>query len=245
MQGFQIMLAETQWALIFSAAKRRNARWADLADVNAFKAEIEGALAIQQASPPAAPSPPSGRQVSPITARIANELISHESIVAEAYKDSKGIWTWGVGVTNASGHEVHPRYLDKPQDIRKCLEVYIWLLTQKYLPPVVRAFNRPLSEAELGAALSFHYNTGAIGKASWVKLVNAGETAKARVAFMLYNKPHEIIERREKERDLFFKGEWSGDGKVNVYPVRRPSYAPNWAKCQRVDVTAEIEGLLA
>ncbi|MGX7926445.1 hypothetical protein ACWPMX_07715 [Tsuneonella sp. HG094] len=38
------MLAETQWAQIFGAAKRRGARWSDLADVEAFKREVEAAL---------------------------------------------------------------------------------------------------------------------------------------------------------------------------------------------------------
>lgn len=38
------MLAETQWAAIFTAAKRRGARWPDNADVLAFKREIETAL---------------------------------------------------------------------------------------------------------------------------------------------------------------------------------------------------------
>ena len=75
-----------------------------------------------------------------LTARIAKELIEHEAIVREAYKDSKGIWTWSVGVTSASGHTVFPAYKDNPQTIRKCLEVYIWLLRKKYIPAVEAAF---------------------------------------------------------------------------------------------------------
>jgi hypothetical protein len=38
------MLGEPQWALIFGAARKRGATWDDLADVNAFKREIEVAL---------------------------------------------------------------------------------------------------------------------------------------------------------------------------------------------------------
>lgn len=38
------MLAEAQWAKIFGAAKRRGARWSDMADVDAFKREIETAI---------------------------------------------------------------------------------------------------------------------------------------------------------------------------------------------------------
>lgn len=41
------MLAESQWAQIFSAAKRRGARWPDVDDVLEFKREVEHALAYE------------------------------------------------------------------------------------------------------------------------------------------------------------------------------------------------------
>ena len=103
-----------------------------------------------------------------ITLRVALELLSHEAIVREAYKDSVGVWTWGVGVTDASGHKVQ-RYIDSPQTIERCLEIYVWLLRTRYAPAVRKAFEgHNLSEHEFAAALSFHYNTGAIGRATWV-----------------------------------------------------------------------------
>ena len=52
-----------------------------------------------------------------ITVKIAQEIVSHEAIVREAYKDSVGVWTWSVGITNASGHKVFPRYKDNPQSL--------------------------------------------------------------------------------------------------------------------------------
>lgn len=213
-----------------------------LAEVQLLDAAIDRALAnvtpqFEQATP--SPTPPN-----PITARIALELISHEAIVQEAYKDSVGVWTWAVGVTNASGHQVHPRYVDNPQDLRKCIEVTLWLMREKYLPTVLKAFTPPLTEAQLGAALSFHYNTGAIRKATWVKLFNEGDVAGAKLAIMNYRKPAEIISRREKERDLFFDGKWSNDGKAMVYPVRKPSYSPDWKGARRVDVSAIVRELL-
>ena len=180
-----------------------------------------------------------------ITERLALELIGHEAIVREAYKDSKGIWTWGIGVTNASGHSVD-RYKDNPQTIERCIEIYLWLVREKYLPDVVAAFGDfPLSEAQAAAALSFHYNTGAIKRASWVKSFLAGDVAKARRQFMEWRRPPEIIERREKERDLFFDGKWSGDGKATVYDVRKPSYAPNWSSARKVDVREALREALS
>ena len=138
-----------------------------------------------------------------ITPKIALEVIQHEGFVREAYKDSKGIWTWGFGVTSRSGHDVE-RYRGKPQSVERCVEIYLWLL-QKYLDDVAKAFHpKELTEDQAAAALSFHWNTGAIGKASWVRRWKAGDIAGARTAFMWYRKPKEIIGRRRKERDLFF-----------------------------------------
>lgn len=188
-------------------------------------------------------SPPQAQR-GRLTAKVALELISHEAIVQEAYKDSVGVWTWSVGITNASGHDVM-RYKDNPQSIEKCLEVYLWLLAEKYIPSVEKAFKgHALTEAQFAAALSFHYNTGRIGTADWVTLWKANSPS-ARAAIMNYSKPPEIIPRRKKEQALFFDGHWSQDGKVTVYPVRKPSYAPNWGGAKRVDVSAIIKGMLA
>lgn len=171
------------------------------------------------------------------TERIMLEIVEHEAIVCEAYKDSEGVLTWGVGVTNASGHHVE-RYKDNPVSIQRCLEVYEWLIRTKYLPAVLRAFDGyPLSEAELGGALSFHWNTGGIGRADWVKSVKAGKRDGARREFMNWSSPREIIGRRKAERSLFFDGVWTGDGLVTVYKrVRKPSYAPDWGSAVQVDI---------
>ena len=239
------MLAESQWALIFGAAKKRGARWSTLADVNAFKAEVEAALALA----PPAPAPvvvvpvPAEPVVShlSLTARVALEIIGHEAIVLEAYKDSEGVWTWGIGVTNASGHLVFPRYKDNPQTVEHVIEVYLWLLRARYIPDVIKAFGSfVLTEAQFAAALSFHYNTGAILKADWVKQVKAGDMEGARLAIMNYRRPATIIGRREKERDLFFDGKWSQTGHAIVYPVRKPSYTPDWGHAHTVDVSAAV-----
>lgn len=181
-----------------------------------------------------------------LTRRAAKELIAHEGIVREAYKDSVGVWTWSIGITNASGHQVHPRYLDNPQSLEKCLQIFIWLLKFKYVPDVEHAFTGyALTEAQFAAALSFHWNTGRIASAGWVTMWKEGRIKAARTNFLSYRKPADIIPRRQKEAALFFDGVWSGDGKSNVYPVRKPSYTPNWAGVQRVDVSDIIDGLLS
>lgn len=179
-----------------------------------------------------------------LTSRIALELVDHEAIVQEAYKDSVGVWTWGIGVTSRSGHSVE-RYKDNPQPIRRCIEIYLWLLQTRYLPDVLAEFaSVKLTEAQLAAALSFHYNTGAIRRASWVDLWLASRVDAAKTAIMEWDRPASIIERRQKERDLFFDGKWSQDGMATVFPVRKPSYTPHWGGAKKVDIRPDIEALL-
>lgn len=152
-----------------------------------------------------------------LTPRTFIELAEHEGIVTQAYKDSVGVWTWGIGVTDASGHKVG-RYKGNPQTLEHCIAVTEWLLRTKYLPDVLEAFKgMQLSEHQLAAALSFHYNTGAIKRATWVQDVLNGKPNKAKKSFMNWSKPPEIIKRRRAERDLFFDGRWTGDGLVLVY----------------------------
>lgn len=226
--------------LIFDAAKRCGADFNKPGNVKILDDAID---AYERARAPM-PAPEPCAPADPLTCKTAKELISHEAIVLEAYKDSVGVWTWGVGVTDASGHDVD-RYRDNPQTIERCLEVYVWLLRARYIPAVLRAFTRPLTEEQFAAALSFHYNTGGILKADWVKLWNAGKVDQARDAIMNWRQPPEIIPRREKERELFFEGEWSHDGKARLIPVRKPSYQPDYRRAVRVDVCTHLDRLLA
>ena len=161
-----------------------------------------------------------------LTPRIAAELIAHEGIVTEAYRDTGGVWTWSVGLTDRCGHRVG-RYRDNPQDLQHCLDIFLWALQRNYLPPVLDAFgsHAPL-EHELAAALSFHWNTGAIGRAEWIRLWREGERTRARDAMLNWVRPRSLLKRRQREQALFFDGRWTGDGHALVYEVAKPAYTP-------------------
>lgn len=179
-----------------------------------------------------------------LTVRAATEIVGHESIVQECYKDSKGIWTWGIGVTEASGYKIMG-FKDNPQTIEKCIEVYIDRLRKVYIPGVLKAFaGFPLTEAQFAAALSFNYNTGAIEHTDWVKLLRAGQRTAAR-KFLETHYLSGGVDRREAEAALFFDGTWGGNGMVTVWPVKKPSYSPNWAHPQRVDIRQAVGEALA
>jgi GH24 family phage-related lysozyme (muramidase) len=181
---------------------------------------------------------------SDITPRVALEIAAHEGMVRQAYRDSVGVLTWGVGVTNASGHRVD-RYIGKPQPMSRCLEVWIWLL-ERYADDVREAFRGiELNEAEFAAALSFHWNTGAIHRASWVPLFRAGHYIAARKKFLEWRKPPEILKRRRAEAALLFDGQWSGGGTINEYTRVTSRLTPDWSSIQKVNIEAEVAALLA
>lgn len=170
---------------------------------------------------------------------VAMEVLGHEAIIRQAYKDSVGKWTWSVGLTSATGHNVE-RYIDNPQPLQYCLDVYVWAL-RNYAKSVLEAFEGyQLTRTQFAAALSFHWNTGAIKKASWVQKVKAGDMVGAKAAFMLYDKPASIVARRTQERDLFFDGKWSNDGTAIEYTKLTANHTPVWSSAKRINVEVEM-----
>lgn len=177
-----------------------------------------------------------------LTARIAAEIAHHEGLVREAYRDSVGVLTWSVGLTDATGHKVG-RYVGKPATLERCLEVYAWAL-DAYADKVRGVFaGHELTEAQFGGALDFHWNTGRIHTATWPRLWKAGDVAGARRSYLSWRKPPEIIPRREKGAALFFDGAWSGDGTAPEFPVSRPGGTPVWGKGRPVDVLTPLRAI--
>lgn len=178
-----------------------------------------------------------------ITPRVAMEVACHEAVVRQAYKDSVGVWTWSVGITSASGHNVE-QYIDKPQSLTTCLNAFISVL-DRYADDVREVFSgHNLTEAEFAAALSFHWNTGAIKRASWVKHWKAGDRRTARKRFMDWKRPPEIIDRRKAEAALMFDGVWSNKGTMPEYTRLRANYSPDWSSRVERDVWDYIKALL-
>jgi GH24 family phage-related lysozyme (muramidase) len=182
-----------------------------------------------------------------LTPRVAIELCGAEGLALEWYLDTSGVGTWSMGVTDASGHDVD-RYKDHPSTIEKALEVAAWLIRARYAPAVLAAFQTvKLTEAQFAAALSFHYNTGAIGRAAWVKSVVTGYPATAKSLLRNNYTNGDVLKgRRAAEAALFFDGQWAHeDGIVPIYPVLKPSYRPDFAHPKRVDIRADMMKALA
>lgn len=161
-----------------------------------------------------------------LTPRAVAFVLSQEGVVLEAYKDSIGVWTWAGGIAATSGVDVMGLYKDKPQTLDRALRATVDMIRDRYLPGVNRAFaGHALSEAQLAAAISFQWNTGAITKATWVQSFMAGK-ASARAEVMNWAHPVSITSRRAREQKLFFDGVWPASLDVLLYDVAKPSYRP-------------------
>jgi lysozyme len=209
-----------------------------------YEADVRLINAALAKDDPVAPTVKPAVLAQRLSVKVVTELMHHEAIIQELYKDSVGVETWSAGLTAKSGINVR-QYKDNPAPMQVCINAVIERLKAVYVPDVLAAFaGKTLTDAEFAAALSFHYNTGAVRRADWVKHWVAGNVAAARASIMNWKSPPEIEERREKERDLFFDGVWSQDGKTTVFLVNKPSYSPRWSSAKCVDVSAEIQAAL-
>lgn len=167
----------------------------------------------------------------------AMELIGHEGIVLTRYKDSVGVWTIGVGHTRAAGPPDPETFLNEltlaqafglfENDVRK------------YVTDVNRALKVKVTQQQFDALVSFHFNTGAIGRATLVKKLNAGDVDGAAKGFMAWNQPPEVTGRRIKEQALFAVGKYSNGGMANVFPADARGVV-NFKKPKRVDLRSAL-----
>jgi len=152
--------------------------------------------------------------------RGINDLILSEGLVTKAYKDSVGVWTIGVGHTAAAGPPAPKAGMTITR--QEAID-----LLAKDLGKYEATVNKVLPDVPqhvFDGAVSFHFNTGSIAKATWPKLYKAGKLKEAKSSFLTWNKPPEIIKRRKREAALIFDGTYAtrpvaGEPQVSDQPV--------------------------
>lgn len=147
-------------------------------------------------------------------------LAMHEAIVLSPYRDSVGVWTWGIGHTAGAGDPDPAKMVkgvpsDEEATMRRVIAQF-QIDIARYEAQVSRAIKNSVEQHEFDAAVSFHYNTGAIGTATWVKTLNAGNKGLAANQIMNWTKPEEIIPRRQSEQRLFRDGAYP-TGDIAIY----------------------------
>lgn len=118
----------------------------------------------------------------------------------KAYKDTKGIWTIGVGHTGPNVYEglawtdqqVEDALRDDVKIAEDCINKYVTV---------------PLTQNQFDALVSFVFNVGTLAfrKSTLLKRLNAGDYEGAAKAFDMWHIPPEIIGRRDSEREQFQK----------------------------------------
>lgn len=170
-------------------------------------------------------------------------LERQEGVVLKAYRDVAGVWTIGAGLTAASG-VVKPKagMVITRADAESLLAE---ALRRNYEPAVEKAMaRRGPRQAEFDAAVSFHFNTGAIARASWVKAWIAGApNVRARLALWCKAGGRTVaglVRRRKAEADLLLNGYYGVTAPVRPAPV-----SDGQAKIAAPVTAAEVPGLVA
>jgi lysozyme len=137
-----------------------------------------------------------------MTERGFQVLIDREGLETNAYQDSVGVWTIGVGHTSAAGPpEVVPGMVITEQEA-----MAIFDRDNDYFEKVVNdTVTVPLAHHEFDALVSFVFN---IGETQWnsstmLKKLNQGDKAGALEEFKKWKKPPAIIPRRRGEYAQF------------------------------------------
>lgn len=131
------------------------------------------------------------------------QLSVREGVRTTAYRDTRGIWTIGVGHTSAAGApNVYDGLTLTEQQV---LDLFAKDIAQ-YENAVNRAIKVDLTQNQFDALVSICYNigVGAFAQSSMVRDINAGASRSVIDADILkWNKPSEIIGRRRSEQQQF------------------------------------------
>lgn len=140
------------------------------------------------------------------------ELIKHfEGLFLKAYLCPAKVWTIGWGHT---GKRHNDGSVKRGQEITRVQADLLLAedMAAKYVPAVRRLVKVPLTQPEFDALVSFHFNTGALGKSTLLRLLNAGDRAGAAAQFDRWTRGGGkvlpgLVRRRKAERRLFETGE--------------------------------------
>jgi lysozyme len=128
-------------------------------------------------------------------------ITKEEGARNKAYKDSKGLWTIGVGhlIKQDEQHLITATLTDEQvadllkSDLKWCSEA------------VESSVRVPLSQSQFDAlySLCFNIGEGAFRKSTVVRKLNENDLQGAADAILMWNKPEVLVNRRKRERALF------------------------------------------
>lgn len=148
-----------------------------------------------------------------------------EGLRTKAYQDVAGIWTIGYGHTSAAGS---PKVTSGLVITEKQAEEILRSDLKKFEDEVTNLVKVDLNENQFAALVSFHYNTGALGKSTLLKKVNSKEFGAIPNEFLKWvNAGGKFVKglqnRREEEVQLWLTGTSQKPTQKPVEPLSKPS----------------------
>jgi lysozyme len=128
-------------------------------------------------------------------------IIREEGSRNKAYKDSKGLWTIGVGHLIKSDEEFLKTITLTDNDVKELLKRDLKWCSEA----VESSVKVPLTQKQFDALYSLCFNIGetAFKKSTVVKRINQNDLKGAADAIEMWNKPAVLIPRRKREKALF------------------------------------------
>ncbi|HNP66164.1 MAG TPA: peptidoglycan-binding protein, partial [Woeseiaceae bacterium] len=145
-----------------------------------------------------------------VSDRLTEFVAQEEGVVTRAYRDVVGVLTIGAGHTSAAGGlQVKPGMEITRAQAMELLRADL----KKFQGEVVAKMGPNAETYEIEGGSSFHFNTGAIGRASWVGLWKLDEDYAAEKSFKLWHKAdgkriEGLVRRRDREADIIFRNKW-------------------------------------
>lgn len=131
-----------------------------------------------------------------------------EGLKTKAYQDVAGIWTIGYGHTSAAGAPVvKPGMVITESRAEEILRADLAVFEER----VERLVKVPLSDNQHAVLVSFDFNTGALGKSTLLKKLNAGQYDAVPLELMKWvnaggQRVKGLVNRRAAEASLWAKG---------------------------------------
>jgi lysozyme len=149
-----------------------------------------------------------------------NVIRSFEGRALRAYQDSVGVWTIGYGSTNmdknavAEFGQIKKGLLITPEQAER---VFVQSIRTGYEPAVNKALPKA-TQPQFDAGSSFHFNTGAIAKASWPHALERGDMALCKTSILSWNHAGGTVlagltRRRSREWEMINSGDYGPEGK--------------------------------
>lgn len=173
------------------------------------------------------------------------ELGAREGLCLTPYLDSVGVKTVGFGSTKSDIPDLALWDWKKEITIEEAVRLYKTGLS-KYVAAVNRTLTKlDIAQHKFDALVSICYNIGEGGLAgsTFMRYINAGRSDQDVVkAIKMWNKPPEIVGRRQQECDLFVNGIYHSGGMVALTPVDTKTHKELIHQSKQINLLTYLQG---